>query len=80
MTPIGMADDPRADRQRKLSTLGVRNGGGLPDHVPGGWPRSEPAHHHHSTCGSSQCDAAIAIAISVPTLNVFLNAVLGGSD
>jgi hypothetical protein len=39
---------------------------------------SEPAHHHPS-CGS-QCDAAIANAISVPTVNVVSAAVLGASD
>jgi hypothetical protein len=39
---------------------------------------SEPAHHHPS-CGS-QGDAAIANAISIPTVNVVLAAVLGGSD
>src|SRR5450631_3296528 len=38
----------------------------------------EPAHHHPS-CGS-QCDAAIANAISVPAVNVVSAAVLGGSD
>jgi hypothetical protein len=38
---------------------------------------SEPAHHHPS-CGS-QCDAAIANAISVPTVDVVSAAVLGGS-
>src|SRR4030088_419034 len=35
--------------------------------------------HHHPSCGS-QCDAAIANAISVPTVNVVLAAVLGASD
>src|ERR1700730_9204401 len=39
---------------------------------------SEPAHHHPS-CGN-QCDAAIANAISIPTVNVVSAAVLGGSD
>jgi hypothetical protein len=40
---------------------------------------SEPAHHHPG-CGSSQCDAATAHAISVPTVNVISAALLGGSD
>jgi hypothetical protein len=39
---------------------------------------SGPAHHHPS-CGT-QCDAAIANAISVPTVKVVSAAVLGGSD
>jgi hypothetical protein len=40
---------------------------------------SEPAdYHHHSNCGT-QCDAAIAIAISVPTVNVVLATLLGAS-
>jgi hypothetical protein len=41
-------------------------------------PSGGPAHHHPS-CGS-QCDAAIANAISVPTVNVVSATVLGGSD
>ena len=44
-------------------------------------PSKDPASraHHHPSCGS-QCDAAIANAISVPTVNVVSAAVLGGSD
>jgi hypothetical protein len=39
----------------------------------------EPAdYHHHANCGT-QCDAAIAIAISVPTVKVVLATLLGAS-